>query len=211
MRRSRAAKRHTWRVRVLRRIMFAGVLCLGAVLAVAFFNPFRGVIPSMSIDSVGLNGTKVTMDRPKLSGFKTDGRPYTLNARSAIQDVRTPSVLELVDLDAVMTMPDKSIAHVVSSSGVYDSSSDSMTFDHDVHVTTDAGVDVRMASGYVEFKNGIVATDQPVNVVINNSTVSANSMHVTQNGKAVSFEGNVRTRMLQPETKTASSLKGAAQ
>ena len=129
--------------------MFAGVLCLGGVLAFAFLNPFRAALPSMSVDSVGLNGTKVTMDRPKLSGFKTDGRPYTLNARSAVQDVRTPSVLELVDLDAVMTMPDKSVAHVVSSSGVYDSSNDSLTFYHDVHVSTDAGVYVLMSNGYV--------------------------------------------------------------
>ena len=210
----RAAGRHTWHVRLLRRFMAVGsVVCLIGILGYAFFNPFRMSIPSVSIDSLGLNGTTVTMDNPKLSGFKSDGRPYTLIARQAVQDARTPNILELHDLDADVTMPDKSVAHVVSSSGVYDSSNETMTFHHDVRLTTDGGMDVHMASGYVEMKNGLVSTEQPLTVVMTNSTVSADSMHVTGNGKSIAFEGHVHTIMLAPDTaqKTAATLKGSAQ
>ena len=208
----RLAGRHTWRVRLLRRLIATGsVLGLAGIFGFAFFNPFRLAIPSVSIDSVGLNGTKVTMDKPKLAGFKSDGRPYTLNARSAVQDARTPSILELVDLDAHVTLSDKSVAHVVSGSGIYDSSKETMTFPHDVRLTTDAGMDVRMTSAYVEFKSGIVDTQEPLTVVMNTGTVSADAMHMTDNGKAVTFEGHVHTIVLPADAgpKAASSLKGS--
>ena len=145
------------------------MLGIAAVLMFAFFNPFRVAIPSVSIDSVGLNGTKVTMDHPKLSGFKSDGRPYTLNARTAVQDARTPNILELHEIDAHVTMANQSIVHVVSELGTYDSSKETMTFDHDVHLTSGAGYDVRMASAYVEFKTGVVDTRAPLTVVMNSS------------------------------------------
>lgn len=202
----RAAGRHTSRVRWLRRFILLGsVIGIAAVLVFAFFNPFRVAIPSVSIDSVGLNGTKVTMDHPKLSGFKSDGRPYTLNARTAVQDARTPNVLELHDIDAHVTMADQSVIHVVSELGTYDSSKETMTFDHDVHLTSPAGYDVHMANAYVEFKNGVVDTRQPLTVVMNSSTVSADSMHMADNGKEATFEGHVHSVMLP----TAAAPKGA--
>ena len=210
----KAAGRHTWRVRLLRRAVAGGaVLGVLGVFGYAFLNPFRASISSVSVDSVGLNGTKVTMDKPKLAGFKSDGRPYTLDAKSAIQDARTPNVLLLEELDAHVTMSDKSVAHVVSSSAIYDSSKETMTFDHDVHLTTDAGMDVHMSSGYVEFKSGLVDTRQPLTVLMTSGTVSADSMHMSDNGKDVTFDGHVHSIMLPPDSgaKTAASLKGTKQ
>ncbi len=207
----RTAGRHTSRVRFLRRIiLFGAITGVAAILAFAFLNPFRAAIPSVTIDGMGLNGTKVTMQQPKLAGFKSDGRPYRLNARTAVQDARTPNILELHELDADVTMSDKSVVHVVSNLGTYDSSKETMTFDHDVHLTSDSGFDVRMASAYVEFKTGVVDTRAPLTVVMNTGTVSADSMHMTDNGKEVTFEGHVHSIMLPAGTApaTASSLKG---
>lgn len=209
----RAAGRHTKRVRLLRRIILAGaVLGLIAVLGFAL-NPFRKGLPAVSIDSLGLNGTKVTMDHPKLAGFKSDGRPYTLNAREAVQDARSPNILELHDLDAHVTMSDKSVAHVVSSFGIYDSSKETMTFDHDVHLTSNSGYDVHMSSAFVAFKDGVVDTQAPITVVMNSGTVRADSMHMGDDGKEISFVGHVRSVMVPPSTAaaTAENLKGTGQ
>ena len=209
----RAAGRHTVRVRLLRRgIAVATALGLAALIVFVFFNPFRAVIPSVSIESLGLDGTKVTMDQPKLAGFKTDGRPYTLVAKTAVQDVREPNVLELHDMDAHMTLGDKSVVHVESSLGTYDSSSETMTFDHDVHLTTDNGMDARIRSAFVDFRLGVLDTNEAVTVVMSNGTVHADTMHVGDNGKEVSFEGHVHSIMLPPAAaaRTAGSLKGSA-
>lgn len=193
----RAAGRHSRRVKVLRRVILLGAVAgVAGVVFFAFFNPFRIAIPSVTIDSLGLNGTKVTMDNPKLAGFKGDGRPYTLTARMAVQDARTPSLLELHDLDAHVTMADKSVIHVVSSLGTYDSSKETMTFDKEVHMTNESGLDAHMANAYVEFKNGVVDTREPLTVVMSSSKVSADSMHVADDGKEVTFEGHVHSVML---------------
>ncbi|MBE7197208.1 MAG: LPS export ABC transporter periplasmic protein LptC [Parafilimonas terrae] len=207
----RAAGRHSSRVKMLRRTIIVGaVLGVAGLVGFTVFNPFRTVIPSVSIDSVGLNGTKIVMDNPKLSGFKNDGRPYTLNARTAIQDARTPNVLELHEIDAHMTMTDKSVVHVVSSGGHYDSSRESMRFDRDAHITTDSGLDARLQTAVVDFKGGAVDTDQPVTVVMSTGTVNADQMHVFDKFTVVRFEGHVHS-VMHPgaaATETRESLKG---
>ena len=208
----RAAGRHTARVRFLRRAFLFGTVG-GSLALVAFvvFDPFRNAIPGVSIESLGLAGTKVTMEQPKLTGFRTDGRPYTVVAKTAVQDVKTPNILELHEIDAHVTMADKSVAHVVSSLGIYDSSKETMTLSHDVHLTSDSGYDVRMTSAFVEFKTGNVDTREPLTVVMNTQTVTADTMHMVSNGKQVSFEGHVHSVMMPASTaaSTAASLKGS--
>ena len=206
----RAAGRHTSRVRILRRSIVALVMVAVVAILALSFNPFGRSIPAVSVESMGLSGTKVTMDRPKLSGFHADGRPYTVLAKEAIQDAKTPNILELHEIDARVTMGDKSTAHVLAATGTYDSSAQTMKLKGDVHVTTDAGYDARMASAFVQFKTNSVETQDPVTVVMNADTVTADSMKMTDNGKAVTFSGHVHSVMMPQSTATAtaSTLKG---
>ena len=44
------------------------------------------------------------MDRPKLTGFRRDGRAYVVNAAKAIQDVTHPTVVELRGVDGDLGM-----------------------------------------------------------------------------------------------------------
>ena len=210
----RAAGRHTTRVRILRRVVLFGAVAGTLLLIVfAFFNPFRIAVPGLSIDGVGLNGSKITMDHPKLTGFRSDGRPYSLLATSAIQDAKTPNMLELHDIDSHVTMADKSIVHIVSNSGLYDSSNETMQLHDAIHLTSDNGLDARMKSAFIEFKTGLVDTREPLTVVMNTGTVSADKMHMTDNGKLVTFEGHVHTVVTPASTaaSTAGTLKGSAQ
>lgn len=207
----RAAGRHTARVKFLRRSVLLGTV-VGSVALLAFvlLDPFRNALPGVSIESLGLDGTRVTMEQPKLTGFRTDGRPYTVVAKRAVQDVKAPNILELHDVDAHVTMADKSVVHVVSSLGVYDSSKETMEFKHDVHLTSDSGSDVTMTSAFVEFKTGGVDTREPVTVVMTTQTVTADSMHMISNGKEVTFAGHVHSVMMPPAAAaaTTASLKG---
>lgn len=209
----RAAGRHTARVRILRRVVLAGaVLGSVAVVIFAFFNPFRSgsIIPGVTMDGLGLNGSKVTMQHPKLTGFRSDGRPYDLVASSAAQDAKSPSVLELHDIDAHVTMADGSVVHIVSAAGLYDSSKETMRLKSAIHLTSDKGLDARLQSAFIEFKTGLVDTREPVTVVNGTGTVSADSMHMTDNGAHVVFEGHVQTTIVPAAdaAATASSLKG---
>lgn len=207
----RAADRHTARVRLLRRLVLSGaVLGTVAVVVFAFFNPFRAVIPGVTIDGLGLNGSKVTMQHPKLTGFRADGRPYDLLASAAVQDAKTPNMLELHDIDAHVTMADQSIVHIVSAAGLYDSSKETMQLKTAIHLTSDKGLDAHLQSAFIVFKTGAVDTSDPVTVVMTTGTVTADSMHMTDNGATVTFEGHVQTTMTPASTATttATTLKG---
>ena len=210
----RAAGRHTARVRLLRRLVLTGaVVGSVAVVVFAFFNPFRVMIPGVSIDGIGLSGSKVTMQHPNLTGFRADGRPYDLVASSAVQDAKTPSILELHDIDAHVTMADQSVVHILSATGLYDSSKETMRLKSAIHLTSDKGLDAHMQSAFIAFKSGEVETDEPLTVVMTTGTVTADRMHMTDNGAHIVFEGHVHTTVLPASSaaETASTLKGTSQ
>src|ERR1700744_6194851 len=75
-----SAGRHSGRVRLLRRaiIIFCSVtVTLGAI--VIFFDPFSR-LAHLSIGGVGLHGTKITIDTPRLTGKRRNGMPYEVRA-----------------------------------------------------------------------------------------------------------------------------------
>lgn len=184
--------------------MFGAVAgCAGVVLFV-LFDPFRAVVPAdVSIDGAGLDGSRVTMNRPKMSGFRKDGRPYDFIAKTAVQDLKVPNVLELNELDAHVMMSDRAVAHVTADLGIYDSSRETMELNGNIHITSESGYDVRMVKAHVEFKQGSVVSAAPVTVVMKTGTVAADSMNMTGNGSEISFEGNVHS-LMQPGAANAS-------
>ncbi|MFL5164422.1 MAG: lipopolysaccharide-assembly, LptC-related protein, partial [Microvirga sp.] len=91
--RSRAfnkARRHSRWVRFAKiAIPLGSLLGMAGVGTMAYYNPFQQ-IENLSFSSIGVSGTNVTMESPKLNGFKNDNRPYEVTASAATQDVRKP-------------------------------------------------------------------------------------------------------------------------
>lgn len=190
------AARHSLRVRRLRvAILLGAVALILAVVIFAFFDPFRASLPAnVSIDSAGLNGTTVTMAHPKMSGYRKDGRPYDFTAESAVQNLKTPSVLQLNTLDAHVAMTD-GVAHVTADVGVYDTTKEIMDLKGDIHITSQTGADIRMKSAHVEFTGGNVSSQEAVTVSMPTGTVTSDAMHMVGNGADVTFVGHVHSVM----------------
>jgi lipopolysaccharide export system protein LptC len=193
----RAASRHSLRVRLLRATMIGGAaaLTLGIAL-VTIFNPFHREIAGVSIDSTSIDGTKVTMANPRLSGYHKDGRPFTITASAAVQDIKTPTIFELHDLKAQLTMDDQSVTSVTAATGVYDSVTEMMHLTSAVRIDGSTGLQVRAQDAQVAFKTSAVVTDKPVSVAMRGSTIDADSMRVADGGHDVTFEGHVHSVMV---------------
>ena len=76
----RAARRHSRLVRILRiAIPVAVVLGLTVVVLLTYFNPARmfAKLP-VDIGHLVVSGTKITMEKPRLTGFTHDARVYDL-------------------------------------------------------------------------------------------------------------------------------------
>jgi lipopolysaccharide export system protein LptC len=195
-RRYAAAIRHSGRVRLLRRtIPIGAVLLVGGILFWAFYEPFKVLPEGVSVGAITLNGSKVTMDMPKLSGFKKDNRPYEVTARWAEQDMKNPSIIDLREVKAEVVLQDKTKATVDALNGTYNSQTEMMVLRDDVRVRTQTGYDVRMKSAEIEFKQGNVKTDDPVAVKFTGGTINAEKLEMFDNGQKIVFSGRVKTIM----------------
>jgi lipopolysaccharide export system protein LptC len=192
-----AARRHSRLVRLLRIAAPASVIIGVAALTLgALIHPFRPKAVQLSIGDVGVDGDKISMARPKLTGFRRDGRAYIVNAAKAIQDVRRPTVVELREVDGDLGAADGNSLHLTATVGFYDSLKQSMDLSQDVRIHN-SSYDVRLASANIDFKAGVYRTDEPVTVVMTNGTrIAADSALARDNGQELTFTGHVRSTFL---------------
>jgi lipopolysaccharide export system protein LptC len=209
--RSRAygkARRHSLLVRVFRIAIPLGAAgAIGAVAVVAIFDPF-GKIAGLSLGPVSLSGTKITMEKPKLTGYRKDNRGYEVTAVAAFQDIRKPTVVELKDMRGRMTMDESgSQAHLEAAFGIFDSQKEQLELQQEVYVRTDNNQQAWLKSARIDLKAGTLASKDPVRVGMPGTTIEADALDITDNGKVISFIGRVKTMFengatLPPEKKS---------
>jgi lipopolysaccharide export system protein LptC len=192
-RRFRRALRHSRHVRMLR-VGIPLVVILGGIAAfvvMTWLDPLRA-LARLPVDLGGLviSGTKITMQQPRLVGFTRDNRSYAVNARAAAQDLANPDMLELQDINATMEMQDKSVFQVVARSGLYDTKTEKLTLQQNILVTS-ANYEGRLTEAVIEVRKGNVVSDKPVELKMQQGTVTANRLEVVNSGSVVRFEGGV--------------------
>ena len=210
----KAADRHTARVRFLRRAIILGAaLAVSIIAIVAIFDPLRHLPSAVSLAGVGVNGTKITMDRPKISGVQQGGGPYDIKAPTGIQDVLTPSVIELGGVDATVGMAALTTTHILSTNGLYDSKADTMGLSGDVRIANTSGYTLNMSKATMDFKAGVLSSHERLHVDIRGGQVSADDLAISNNGHVVAFRGNIASTFDPPPDDAASKtadIEGAA-
>ncbi len=188
-----AAKRHTRLVHLLRRtIPVVAVVSVIVLVVVPFLNPLRGKLENVSIGSVGITGGKVRMETPKLSGYRKDNRPYQVTAENAFQEIKNPTQVELQTLIARIQMEREGWVTVNARTGLFDTQKEKLRLVDDVRIRTETGHQMSMRTADVDFKAGTVVSREPVNVIMDQTTVDANTLDVKNNGEVIAFEGRVR-------------------
>ena len=188
----KAAHRHSARVRLLRRAAIAGsLLAITLISAVALLNPFRQPPGDISVGRAAIDGTKITLDFPKISGVQADGRPFEVKARSGNQDTTAPDIIELLGIDSKIGAPDTSTTWVSAARGIYDSMHDKMTLEGDIRIKSSTGYDIWLKTARIDFTTGGLVSEEPVRVILDGGTIAAKQLDVSDNGHKVSFGGEV--------------------
>jgi lipopolysaccharide export system protein LptC len=208
------ARRHSRWVRFAKiAIPVGAVLAMVSLGLVAFFDPFRN-IKGLTVGPISVSGTNVTMESPKLTGFRNDNRPYEVTASAATQDVKNPNFVELKDLRARIVTDDRgSVARLEAAIGILNTQKEQMNLRQDVRVRTDGGQDVKLRSAFVDFKAGTVVSDEPVTVSLSNGLIEATGLEVKDNGTIMHFKGRVRTtfeRTTEPDPSPPASSGSTA-
>ncbi len=197
----RAAARHSRFVRFLRMAIPAGILAVAGVIIVAtFFNPFR-LIANFPIDpgKVSLSGTRIVMEAPRLNGFTSDGRPYELTARAAVQDITKPDVLELSGPVAHVDLKDGAHVDIQSINGLYDTKSELLKLSDHVVMVSSSGYEAYLSEATVGVRSGQIVSESPVSVKLPNGWLNSKRLEVVDNGALLRFGGGVDLT-LEPES-----------
>lgn len=203
----KAAGRHTARVKLLKRaIVLSAIIGPSAIAIVAVFNPFHHLPGAISVSGVGVSGTKITMENPKLSGVQQGGGPYEIKAKAGIQDIMTPSVMELVGVDAKVGMADKTTTHIVAEHGRYDGKADLMSLSGDVKIANTSGYTLNMKSATMDFHQGVFASHERLRVDLRGGEVSADDLAISNNGHVIAFRGHIASTFQAPDEGAGSAI-----
>lgn len=200
----RAARRHSRLVRVLRIGIPVSIVVLLLVIGLTtYFNPLRliGKLP-LDLGNLVVSGTKITMERPRISGFTPDNRAYDLSATAAAQDLTQPDLVELNQLQARIDMQDKSKVEVSANNGVYNSKQETLTLRQNILLTSSTGYAARLSEAVIDVRKGNVVSERPVSVDLLNGTLDANRLEVKDAGERVVFGGGVTMVLTLPDDKS---------
>ncbi|HEV8694061.1 MAG TPA: LPS export ABC transporter periplasmic protein LptC [Lysobacter sp.] len=143
-----------------------------------------------------IQGSKITMQAPRISGYTTDGRPYQLSAHAAAQDLANPNKVELQDLRAKVEMQDKATIDMVAALGVYETKSEMLVLRESIVLTASTGYEARLSEAVIDIRKGTIVSDKPVAVKMLEGTMNANRLEVLEAGDLVRFDGGVSMTLM---------------
>ena len=188
------SRRHTARVQFLRRAIV--ICCVSAVSLIGFivlFDPLHRLQLGFSVGRVGLDGTRITMDQPRISGVRADGQPYEIKAKTVIQDTKQPKLFDLDRVDAKLGSKDGSTTRLEGLKGLYNSDTDHLDLSGIVRIRNEGRYDMTLKSAAVDMKASTVHSDEPVTVVLKGGVVEASRLDLSEANSVASFSGDVHS------------------
>jgi lipopolysaccharide export system protein LptC len=207
----RSARRHSRAVRILRvAIPIAVLLGVTGISLITYFNPLR-MLAKLPIDAGNLvvSGTKITMEKPHLSGFTRDERAYELSADAAKQDLTKPDLIELHNIHAKVQMQDKSTMEMSATAGIYDSKAETLKLDQNIVLSSSTGYRGRMSEAMIDIRKGYVLSERPVEVEMLQGTLNANRLEIVDSGDLVRFDGGVNLTFMLGDAAASQAKTGA--
>jgi lipopolysaccharide export system protein LptC len=189
----RAARRHSRLVRIMRVALPIGiVLGLTALVLVTYLDPMRMLekLPSVS-GKLAVQGSKITMELPKIAGFTRDSRAYEMTAETAVQDIATPDVVDLKNLRATVELPGPNLVQISAISGVYNTKTEQLVMRDQITFATAHGYRGKLREAIVDVKKGNIVSDQPVELTLPDGLLRANRLEIVDSGDVIRFDRGV--------------------
>lgn len=188
------ARRHSRRVRFLKRALPVGaVACVAVFAAIVYFSSPGSL--GFQLGSTSVEDGRLVMQDPRLDGFTSDNRAYTMSATRASQLIGDGNRIDLEGIDARLPLDDDDWVTVTAESGTFDRAANSLEVTSPLRARTEKGIDARLQSARVDIGSGSLETSDPVEIDLDGASVSADSMQITDDGAVMIFENRVRMRI----------------
>ncbi len=206
-----AARRHSRLVRALRVALMSGAVgTVVALTALGLYRTFGAALGRLSVSGVSINGTKIAMDNPRLTGARQGGDGYVITAAKAIQDIAHPTEVDLVAIEGDIGAADHDTLHMSASAGHYDTERETLHLSGVVRLRN-SRYTIDLSDAQIDFKSGAYASSQPVSVAFGEgNSITADSALARDSGKEITFGGHVRSifRISDGEGLPANSRQG---
>ena len=187
------ALRHSARVRRLKIILPLGA----AIISFAFIavSLARTWIPDeVSLKSATVEDGKIVMEKPALAGRNNKGFDYSMNAERALQDITSPNLMTLEKVLAAVPMNDI-VAQVVAQEGLFDRATNKLQMTAPFDINLSNGIQAKFKSANVDLKAGTMDSQETVTITTNDGSIVAESLRIADNGRTITFSGQVRARI----------------
>lgn len=182
---------HSARVRKLKILLPVAAVVVSLIfIAVSFLRTF--LPENLTIAAARIENGKVVMEKPAIAGRNSDGISYSMTADRALQDIKNPNMITLEKIKAAVPVNEDLIARVEAASGDFDRSSDNLDLTAPFTIILSNGINAHFQSAKLETKAGSMITTDPVSISKGNASIVAQSLNMTDNGRVITFEGQVR-------------------
>lgn len=198
----RTARRHSRAVRLMRiTIPMAVVLLLGGFALATYLNPLRALAKlPVNVNDLVVSGTKITMEKPRMTGFTKDARAYEFHADAAAQDLTKPDIVELHNIRAKLQMQDQSIMDMSADTGVYDTKREMLELNKNIVLLSSNGNKGKLSQATIDVKKGNVVSDKPVELEFLQGVLNANQLEIVDSGDTIFFRGGVTMQVMLNDT-----------
>ena len=203
-------RRRSRNVRWLKRALPAlAVLMIAGLAGKSLIGSMGGI----SIDIAGstIQDGKLIMANPRMDGYSADNRLYEMKAARAVQEISNDNIVDLQDIGARIPIGKNDWATVEAASGRLVKSENTMTIDSPALVKTTDGMEARLKSAVIDIGRGTLSTDEAVEIDVDGSHITADSMTVSDGGELLVFEKRVKVLVEAKRINTAAAGEGNAE
>jgi lipopolysaccharide export system protein LptC len=200
------AQRHSRRVRAFK--IALPVLALVMAAGFAAYSWVSSPI-SIGIDIAGssMQDGKLVMANPKLDGYTSDNRRYTMTAMRAIQEAGSDAI-DLETIRARLPIEDEMWASIQAPFGRFHRGNNLLEIPRSMMVETSDGMVARLKSATIDIDAGTLTSQEPVEITMAGSRVTADTLSIMENGKVLVFDQRVRVDISPEKLKTAEATGG---
>ena len=186
---------HDVLVGVLARVLPMAVGVVAAFMVITPLSPRGEVSFLLDRNKVAQIDERLSVDNAMYRGRDDKGRPFSLNAGSAVQRSSVEGLVRMQDLAAQILLPEGP-ARLSANGGIYDLNSEVVSVDGEVRLTAADGYRLVASGVSVDLRERIMRGSDGVEGTIPAATFSARSMRGDLDERVLTLEGNARVSMV---------------
>jgi lipopolysaccharide export system protein LptC len=182
---------------------FSGAFALVVLLLVGVFLYQAGSFTSKPkpAEIASLPPDQITVTDSTITGLDKQQRPYSISARTAVQDKDKPNFITLDEVQGATNRSNGEPITFQSLKGFYNSDVKTLDLHTDVVIKSEGRFTARMDKAHVIVEEKRLTSDVPVAVELTTGTINANGVEISNDGNNVLFLNGVKAHFEKSQSK----------